>query len=134
MVNSFYREFKGLVASAEIYNLDMTRKFARQASVDIAPDGRRSAFVLPEPAGLTSTYFVKLTLAEASGNPVSSNFYWLSTKPDTLGRPKEGSSWYYTPTAQFADFTALKTLPTVDLKISASSEHRGKDDVTRSDG
>ena len=41
VVNSFYREFKGLVASAEIYNLDMTKKLSKQAMVDIAPDGRQ---------------------------------------------------------------------------------------------
>ena len=119
VVNGFYREFKGLVASAEIYNLDMTKKFSKEAPVDIAPDGRHRVFLLPEPAGLTSTYFLRLTLADASGQPVSSNFYWLSTQPDTLGEPKEGSSWYYRPTEQFADLTALSTLPLVDLKISA---------------
>ena len=30
VVNSFYREFKGLVASAEVYNLDMTKKLSKQ--------------------------------------------------------------------------------------------------------
>jgi len=131
VVNSFYREFKGLVATAEIYNLDMTRMFSKQAPVNLAPDGRQRVFLLPEPAGLTSTYFVKLTLADASGQPASSNFYWLSTKPDTLGEPKEGSSWYYRPTEQFADFTALNTLPPVDLKISARSERHEKQAITR---
>ncbi len=131
VVNSFYREFKRLVASAEIYNLDMTKKFSREAPVDVTPDGRQCVLTLPEPAGLTPTYFVKLTLADASGQPVSSNFYWLSTKPDTLGEPIRGSSWYYRPTEQFADFTALNTLPPVDLKVSARSERRGKEAITR---
>jgi exo-1,4-beta-D-glucosaminidase len=131
VVNGFYRDFNGLVASAEMYNLDMTRKFSRQARVDVAPDARRRVFVLPEPDGLTSTYFVKLTLTDGSGKLVSSNFYWLSTTPDTLGEPKEGSSWYYRPTEQFADFTALNTLPPVDLKISARSERHGEENLTR---
>ena len=115
----------------KIYNLDMTRKFSKQVPVDIAADGRQRAFLLPEPEGLTSTYFVKLTLADASGKPVSSNFYWLSTKPDTLGEPKENSSWYYRPTEQFADFTALKTLEPVDLNVSVQSERRGQQEITR---
>ncbi len=131
VVNGFSREFKGLLASAEIYNLDMTRKFSRQEPVDIAPDGRQRVLLLPEPAGLTSTYFAKLTLTDASGRPVSSNFYWLSTKPDTLGEPKEGSSWYYRPTEQFADFTALNNLPPVDLNVAARSERRQKQETTR---
>jgi len=98
--------------------------------VDIGPDGSKRVFTLPEPAGLTPTYFVKLTLNDASGKPVSANFYWLSTQPDTLGEPKEGSDWYYTPTKQFADLTALNTLPAVDLNISAKSRRKGKDEVT----
>jgi exo-1,4-beta-D-glucosaminidase len=131
VVNSFYREFKGLVASAEIYNLDMTRRYFKQAPVNIASDGRQRVFLLPGPEGLTSTYFLKLTLSDASGKPVSSNLYWLSTRPDTLGEPKEGSSWYYRPTEQFADFTALNTLPPVDLKISAKTKRSGKENITR---
>ncbi len=130
VVNSYYREFKGLIAAAEIYNLEMTRKFSRQVPVDVRPDGRQRVLILPEPAGLTSTYFLKLTLADASGQPVSSNFYWLATKPDTLGEPQRGSSWYYTPTQQFADFTALNTLPPVDLKLATRSERRGKEGIT----
>jgi exo-1,4-beta-D-glucosaminidase len=131
VVNSFSREFKGLVASAEILNLDMSRKFSRQERVDIPPDGTERVFQLPEPDGLTSTYFVKLLLADASGKPLSSNFYWLSTKPDVLGEPREGSSWYYRPTEQFADFTALNTLPPMDVTVSATSEQRGAETITR---
>jgi len=130
VVNSFYQECKGLKATATIYNLDMTKMFSQQATLDITPDGSKRVFVLPEPDHLTSTYFVKLTLEDAVGKPVSANFYWLSTQPDTLGKPKPGSDWYYTPTKQFADFTALKTLPTVDVKVSAKSEHQGNEAIT----
>ena len=133
VVNDFYREFKGLVASVEIYNLDMTLKYSKNATpaLDIPANGKQRVLVLPEPAGLTSTYFVSLKLADASGKLLSSNFYWLSTKPDTLGEPKEGSSWYYRPTEQYADFTALNELPRVDLNLSARSERRGEEGVTR---
>ena len=89
VVNSFYREFKGLVASAEIYNLDMTKKLSKQAPVDIAPDGRQRAFLLPEPAGLSSTYFVKLTLTDASGKPVSRIFTGSRHKPTRSASPKK---------------------------------------------
>ena len=39
---------------------------------------------LPQPAGLSTTYFVRLLLKDASGNVVDRNVYWLSTKADTL--------------------------------------------------
>ena len=122
VVNGFYKEFKGLKASAKIYNLDLTEKFSQQTNLDIASDGVRRVFTLPAPADLSSTYFVKLTLEDATGKPVSGNFYWLATQGDTLDKPKDGSDWYYTPTKQFADFTALNTLPAVHLNVSSKSE------------
>jgi exo-1,4-beta-D-glucosaminidase len=131
VVNGFYREFKGLRATAKIYNLDMTGKFSQQATLDIAPDSSKRLFSLPSRADLSSSYFVKLFLEDPAGKPVSENFYWLSTQPDTLGQPQEASSWYYTPTKQFADFTALNTLPLADVKVAARSQRKGKNEVTR---
>ena len=77
----FYQEFKGLKASAKIYNLDMTEKFSQAGDRGRRPR-RQSPRVhrCPKLEGLSSTYFVRLTLADAAGKPVSSNFYWLSTK------------------------------------------------------
>ena len=131
VVNGFYREFKGLRATAKMFNLDMTEKFSQEATLDMAPDSSKRLFNLPVPADLSSTYFVKLRLADPDGRTVSENFYWLSTQPDTLGEPEAASSWYYTPTKQFADFTALKTLPLADVKVSARSQHNEKQEVTR---
>jgi len=129
VVNSYYQEFKGLKATAKIYNLDLSEKHAQQAVLDIGADGTKRVFALPEPAGLTSTYFVKLTLEDAAGKPVSSNFYWLSTQLDTLNEAK--GNWYYTPTKDFADFRALGTLPSVELKVSARAQRQGQEEVTR---
>jgi exo-1,4-beta-D-glucosaminidase len=130
VVNGFYQDFKELKATAKIYNLDMTEKFAKQASLDLAPDGVKRVFTLPELPDLSSTYFVKLTLEDAAGKTVSENFYWLSTQGDTLDKPRPGSDWYYTPTKQFANFTALSTLPMVKLNVSAKSSRSKKERVT----
>ncbi len=50
---------------------------------------------------------------------VSRNFYWLSTKPETLDWDK--STWYYTPTKTFADYSGLNTLPLVDLQVTSKT-------------
>jgi exo-1,4-beta-D-glucosaminidase len=94
------------------------------------PNSSERVFTLPAAPGLSSTYFVKLALHDTAGKSVSENFYWLSTQPDTLGEPQAGSDWYYTPTKQYADFTALNTLPVVDLKVSAVSKRKGAEDTT----
>src|SRR5262249_32827268 len=40
------------------------------------------------------------------------------------------SQWYVTPTASFADYTALNTLPGVDVEAKAASQTQGADGVT----
>jgi exo-1,4-beta-D-glucosaminidase len=132
VVNSYYQDFKNLKASATVYNLDGSQVWSHKAALDLPADGSVRAFTLPDPSasGFSPVYFVKLTLDDSSGKRLSSNFYWLSTKPDTLGEPKDGSDWYYTPTKQYADFTALNTLPPVELNVSATSRSRGADEVT----
>ncbi len=127
VVSSLNRNVWKLKATARILNLDMREMFAKTVEVDATPDCSKRILTLPEPQGLTSTYFVKLSLDDAAGKQVSSNFYWLSTKVETLDEPK--STWYYTPTKTYADFTALNTLPAVGLEVSTTSERRGMDNI-----
>ncbi len=67
VVNSFHRDFKELTATARIYNLDMTEMYSNQTTLSIASDGVIRLFNLPEVPGLSTTYFVKLTLQGVSG-------------------------------------------------------------------
>jgi exo-1,4-beta-D-glucosaminidase len=126
VVNNYYQEFKGLKATAEIFNLDATQKFSQQTNVDAAANSSMRIFTLPTPEGLSPMYFVRLALADDKGQTWSRNFYWLSTQAETMGEPKENSDWYYTPTRQFADFTALSNLPPAELKVEASWVRRNE--------
>ncbi len=128
VVNSHYKPFKDMHVRAAVYNLDMTEKFAHEAAVDVAEDSSTRVLSLPEISGLTATYFVSLTLSDATGAVVSRNFYWLSTKQETLEFEK--STWYHTPTKTYADYTALNSLPTVQLKITTETRQHGMDRVT----
>jgi exo-1,4-beta-D-glucosaminidase len=128
IVNSYFKPFTGLTVAAKVYNLDGSEKFSKQASIDIAENSSTRAFVLPEIGGLSPTYFVSLTLADGSGSQVSRNFYWLSTTPETMDLGN--STWYHTPTKTFADFTALNSLPQVDLDVTAKTQPQGNDRVT----
>ena len=125
VVNSFYEGFKGYTVRAQVYNLDLAQKFSKDAVVDIPPDSSTSAFTIPEPNGLTRTYFVRLTLEDPHGKRVSSNLYWLSTKPDVSDW--DASTWYYTPIRSYADLTGLQDLPKVNLKLSSIVENKGSD-------
>jgi exo-1,4-beta-D-glucosaminidase len=131
VVNNYFEEFKGLQVSAKIYNLDASQKFSQHAVLDAAPNSSARVLTLPAPGGLSPAYFVSLALEDAAGRTLSRNFYWLSTQAETLGEPKAGSDWYYTPTRQFADFTALGQLPPAELKVSAASERNSQEEITR---
>ncbi len=63
-------------------------------------------------------------LQDASGNLVSDNFYWLSTKPDTMDW-KHKKDTVYTPQKDFADLTGLNSLPQVKLEVDAAAHDMG---------
>jgi exo-1,4-beta-D-glucosaminidase len=69
-----------------------------------------------------------LKLTDSAGKLVGSNFYWLSTKPETLDWAK--STWWMTPTASYADFTAISQLSKVKLRVTDRTERKGEDAVT----
>jgi len=120
VVNSYYQEFANMKVVAEVYNLDMSVKFSREAKVDSAPDSVTRAFTLPEIEGLSPVWFLNLKLEDSSDDVVSENFYWFSTAPETLEWSK--GTWYFTPTKTFADYTALQSLPKVQLKVTSQSK------------
>jgi exo-1,4-beta-D-glucosaminidase len=84
VVNSFYKAYPGMKARAWVYNIDMSEKFAKDAALDVGEDSSTRVLTIPAIDGLSSTYFVRLALEDSSGKTVSTNFYWLSTKPDDL--------------------------------------------------
>ena len=129
VVNSFYQDFKNMKVNVKVVNLDLSEQFARESTIDVPPDSSTRVFVLPEIQGLTTTYFLKLTLQDSACKQVSSNFYWLSTKPEVLDW--EHSTWYHTPTKSYADYTALQNLPKVALKVASRTERKKGEGVVR---
>jgi exo-1,4-beta-D-glucosaminidase len=127
VVNSYYRSFAGYKATAKVYNLDLTEKFSKTAPVEIGEDSSTKVFVIPPIDGLSKTYFVKLTLQDAAGKTVSSNFYWLSTQQDVSNFAR--GNGVYTPASQFADYTALQDLPPAKVTVSVNSEVKGAEHV-----
>ncbi len=120
VVNDVPEARDGNKVTATVYDLGLGKKFEKEATVSVPADGVVRAFVVPELPGLTTTYFVALTLDDPSGKRVSSNFYWLSTRADVLDWKK--SEWFTTPTTVHADLTALAQLPATTLDATLALE------------
>jgi exo-1,4-beta-D-glucosaminidase len=124
VVNGTYEPLKGLKVSARIFNIDGKEVDSHEEHVDVQADAAAKAFELPKPANLSTTYFLKLDLRDSSGKLLSDNFYWLSTKVDTLDWGKKKDT-VYTPQKDFADLTALNSLPQVKLDVNPSVQPYG---------
>jgi exo-1,4-beta-D-glucosaminidase len=122
IINSGYTDVPRLKLTAQVLGLDGTHRTQKDFTSDAKADSAtRISDAIPIDG--EGAYFLSLHLADASGKIVSSNFYWLSTKPDTLDWEK--STWYYTPATTYADFTALDNMPKVKLQYSSTSVRKG---------
>ena len=128
VVSSQYEDAPRLKLTTKIYSLDMTEKFSQESSLDAAADSASKILVVPAVMDASPVYFLLLRLEDGTGKLVGSNFYWLSTKPESLDWEK--SNWFTTPTSSFADFTALSQLPKANLKIASRTERQKDESVT----
>jgi exo-1,4-beta-D-glucosaminidase len=130
VVNDTQNALPRVKISATLYNLDATAAATHGGTLDLAPDSSTKVLDLPPPAKISTTYFLKLQLHDAQGKLLSDNFYWLSTKADTLDWAKKKDT-VYTPQKEFADLTGLNSLPQVTLSVGAvTSSAAGKDTMS----
>jgi exo-1,4-beta-D-glucosaminidase len=128
VVNDETNSFIGLKVTAKVYDVNATEKYTNIQAVDSPAGSATSTFKVPEVRGITTAYFLKLTLEDSDGKVVSSNFYWLSTKADELAWA--GYTWYFTPQKSFADLRDLARLTPVSLKYSTDTQHGDIDGST----
>jgi exo-1,4-beta-D-glucosaminidase len=122
VVNSTYKALQGLAVEACLYDFDLKTIFTRKSTVDVDADGTARAFDVPLPSASASpaVYFLKLTLADAEGKTLSTNFYWLSPNRNTYEWRKTTNR--FTPVSSFEDLTQLNQLPRVQLEAKGSIE------------
>lgn len=128
VVSSQYQDAHKLHLTAKIYDLNMKERYSRQEALDAAADSTNNIFTLPEISDLTPVYFLKLTLADASGKLVGSNFYWLTSKPETITHGVINLEDGFAQT--FADFRPLSQMPKTTVKATTQTTQDHKDVVT----
>jgi len=111
VVNSTLAAANNLTASVTVYNIpDLTVKYTNQVTMNFPANASTQAFTIPSISGLTTTYFIRLQLKNASNQVLSNNLYWYSTTVDTLGSPNGNTSWYMTPVNTYANLSGLNSL------------------------
>lgn len=128
IVNSQYRDTWMLKVTAKIYDLNMKERFSRDENFDAAADSSSKLFTLPEIKDLTPVYFLKLTVADDSGQAVGSNFYWLSSTPEAVTHYPNVAGAF---ADGFADFRALQQLPRTTLAASSQTTQEKDGQITR---
>jgi exo-1,4-beta-D-glucosaminidase len=119
VVNTSLQAANGLSVQVTVFNADGTQKADETRPVNSKANGSVKVGTLPQPSGLSTTYFTRLLLKDASGKVVDRNVYWLSTKADTLDYG--GSDWYFTPQSGYADLKGLGGLAQGQVSATATS-------------
>jgi beta-galactosidase/beta-glucuronidase len=102
VINNLPLALRHAHATLAILNLDGSVAYRHDYAVNAAPTAETSVGLVNWPAKLSAVHFVNLKLHDATGKPLSENFYWraLPSQPD--------------------DFTGLGSLPVVAIEAKIS--------------
>ncbi len=126
MINDYLYDANNLQAQIRVYDIKSNLLFEKNIATSALKDSSKSIFEMEEIQNLTSTYFMDLRLFDGEKIEISNNFYWLSTKEETLDYKADlGDFAYHTPSKEYADLTLLNTLPKVKLVVN--SKHKKSD-------
>ncbi len=117
LANEDLAEAEGLTVKIRAFDLHAKEIFAGEWKGNIKSNISQPIYKLPEIKNLTPVWFLDLRIYDKNNKEVDNSIYWISTKKDILDYEAfKKLSWpYYTPTSQFADYTALDQLPKVKL-------------------
>jgi len=132
LVNDTLQDLPAVTVKARILRADSSLASEQEASVSCPRNRSSKVLALADPGAGSPVHFLDLRLLGPDGKELASNFYWLSAKPDVLDTEK--TTWFATPNASFADFTALGRLPearvTMEQRFEPGPEWRGEVTLT----
>ena len=129
LANEDLMDAKDLTVKIRVFDINSKEIFNDQWKGDIKGNTSKFIYKIPEIKNLTPVWFLDLRILKDDGKEIDNNVYWLSLKKDIMdyaaGRKLPWE--YYTPTKQYADFTALNRLPKVTLSYDYSFEKDEKE-------
>jgi exo-1,4-beta-D-glucosaminidase len=129
IVNNTINREEELRSEVRVLNFDLAEKYSARERFDLERDEVHKGADLKNIDGLSAVYFVDLRLFDKKNNLISTNFYCISVKEDSLDFSK--SKWFVTPESAYADMTMLNKLPAINLEITNKfSKTAGRQSVT----
>jgi len=127
IVNDHLTAFGNLNAKIRVLDINSEEVFNRTFALDAEPESSAKILEFPEFVNISTTYFLDLRLNNEKGIEIGNNFYWLSTRPDVLDYDAKVEPWpYYTASKEFADLTALNSLPPGKVNIEYHTQITGE--------
>ncbi len=114
--NDTLQNEEGLEVELRLYGLDSELIWSKKVdSLDLAAQSVMDVVKVPK-LGVDddSVTFLDLRLRDAQGKEIANNFYWVSSRHETLNY--EDSTWYHTPNNQYADYSVLRNLPQAEVE------------------
>ncbi len=118
LANEDLNDANNLTVKIAAYDIHSKEIFSDEWKGDLATNTSKFIYKLPEIAGLTSVWFLRLNVFDQENREVDHSTYWLSLKQDELDyEAAKKLDWpFYTPPKAYADFKALDKLPEVKLE------------------
>lgn len=119
VVNDRLQNVNGCKVKVRVFDKNSELQFKKEININLSANSSRKIMQLPESIENKDVWFVDLRLINNANKEIDNNFYWISAKKDVLDYNAKLSTWYfYTPSKQYADYSALNKLPKV--KVSST--------------
>ncbi len=112
-------------AHITLFDINSRVVFEKEEKISLGNNAYKKLVSLPSMKGKNEVYFLDLKLKNSTGDLVSDNFYWLSTKKDELDWDK--TIWFYTPQKKYADFTKINSMAKVDITAEKEIVKKGNE-------
>jgi exo-1,4-beta-D-glucosaminidase len=128
VVNQTLEPLNGLKVSAKFYDIDGHEKSSNEVKdFSVGANTSATAMTIPRVSGLTSTFFIRCQLNDASGQLVADNVYWQSTADDNVSKDRQ----FTLDQNKWADYSALNSMAPADVSISADSNSQSGNTTTK---
>ncbi len=117
-VNDRLEDKDGCKLKLRVYDINSELKFEEERHINLEANSSKEILSLAD-LSISTVSFIDTRLYDSTGKEIDNNFYWISPKGDILDYEDTSEAWYVTtPSKQYADFTALNTMPKVEVKSS----------------